>query len=110
MNQVVGNFPLAGWSGGGVAIPTPLAGTYTAVVRNFSAEPAVTFSGQIVAPTVSSTSLAYGSTITGAISKPGEIDEYTFLATAGQRVYFDALRLTRSILIPNRFALQFRCV
>ncbi|MBE9057111.1 Ig-like domain-containing protein [Sphaerospermopsis sp. LEGE 08334] len=41
--------------------------------------------------TLFDTPLTLGNIVSSRIDKPGEIDEYTFTGTAGQRLYYDAL-------------------
>jgi hypothetical protein len=49
------------------------------------------FSGEVAA---AAAPVAFGQTVSGDISAPGETDEYTFTAAQGQRIFFDVQNVT----------------
>ncbi|BCL38132.1 putative Ig domain-containing protein [Nostoc sp. MS1] len=100
-NQVVtynGNFD-------DIEIDLPVAGEYTLAVRGREAfTSSVNYSFSIITPEIVTTPLNLGSVITGAIAEKGEQDHYTFIAKAGQQLWYDALdgdRLTVNIYDPQ---------
>jgi len=77
---------------GDFEVSLPTDGTYILLVNNnFSPDPSVDYSFQIVTPETTTTALTLGETVTANIGEPGEIDIYTFDGTAGEGVYFDGL-------------------
>ncbi|QLE56855.1 Ig-like domain-containing protein [Nostoc sp. TCL26-01] len=69
----------------------PSTGTYLLVLDGFNSNANVGYSFKVTNPPVTTTALTLGNTVTSTISQPGEIDEYTFTGTAGQRLYYDGL-------------------
>jgi RHS repeat-associated protein len=71
-------------------ITTTVAGTYVlAVSSRFGS--ATSYNFQVATPTTTTNPLELGVPQSGNISKAGEKDEYTFTATKGQRIFFDAI-------------------
>ncbi|MBE9061109.1 Ig-like domain-containing protein [cf. Phormidesmis sp. LEGE 11477] len=77
-------------------ITLPGTGTYYLAAESFS-DVALDYSLQISTPSVSTTALTLGETVTSTISEGGEVDVYTFSATAGQRLYYDGISGSASI-------------
>jgi hypothetical protein len=65
-------------------------GSYTLAVWNYSPEPSE-YSFRVVNSTLASQPLIFGEAISGQISQPGDVAEFTFFGTAGQRLLYDAL-------------------
>ena len=59
----------------------------------------INYSFKVTNPPTTTTELTLGNTVNGTISQLGEIDEYTFTGTAGQRLYYDALIVNTSSYI-----------
>jgi hypothetical protein len=68
----------------------PLTGTYTLLIAGISDEPAE-FSFQLREAQLEGHGLSWNEELAGEIAGPGDIVEYVFSATAGQRVLYDAL-------------------
>jgi hypothetical protein len=66
-------------------------GTYLLILSGNNSTANVNYSFKVTNPPTTTTALTTGNTITNTISQPGEVDEYTFTGTAGQRLYYDAL-------------------
>ncbi|MBI1917260.1 MAG: DUF4114 domain-containing protein, partial [Planctomycetes bacterium] len=62
-----------------------------ALVLEGFANPPVTVSFRIVTSDTTSTPLTLGAMVSGSLAEPGEIDEYTFQGTPGQRLFFDSI-------------------
>ena len=72
-------------------VTLPTDGTYVLVLDGETSDGTVDYSFQVVTPSTTTTALTLGETITGSISEPGEVDEFTFTGEIGQKLYFDAL-------------------
>ncbi|NJR16282.1 MAG: hypothetical protein HC785_11565 [Calothrix sp. CSU_2_0] len=71
-------------------IKAEYAGKYVLAVKSQDGSPA-SYNFQVSAPVATAKTLELGTIESGSISKPGEQYEYTFTATAGQRIFFDTL-------------------
>ena len=69
----------------------PSTGRYVLVFYGENTTAAFDYSFRVVTPTTSSTAMTLGSVVDGTIEEPGEVDEYTFTGTAGQRIAIDLL-------------------
>ena len=67
------------------------AGSYSLIVAGSNVNNAIDYSFQLVDATPTTAELTLDEVVTGAISKPGEQDIFTFTGSAGQRLYFDGL-------------------
>ncbi len=76
------------------------SGTYYLVLDGYTTTGNVNYSFKVTNPTTTSTPMPLGITVTGTIAEPGEVDEYTFVGTVGQRLYYDAL-LTNNTFVNN---------
>lgn len=91
---------------GGFEITLPGNGLYYLFIKgNGSADP-VNYAFTVSAPPTNTAALTLGSTISGSIALPGQHDVYTFTATPGQQLFFDALltdagNLTATLLSPS---------
>ncbi|MFM6116760.1 MAG: Ig-like domain-containing protein [Sphaerospermopsis kisseleviana] len=65
-------------------------GTYLLVLSGYNNDN-TNYSFKVTNPPTTTTTLTLGNTVTSTISQPGEIKEYTFNGTAGQRLYYDGL-------------------
>jgi large repetitive protein len=66
-------------------------GVYVLVLYGNNTSADIPFSFQVNSFSNTTTVLTVGTTVTGEIALPGERDSYTFTATAGQQLYYDAL-------------------
>lgn len=69
----------------------PLTGTYLLAAWGSNLGGPLPFSVQVITSTVSSDTVATGSTITGNVAEPGEQHFYTFTGSVGQRIHYDSL-------------------
>jgi hypothetical protein len=72
-------------------VTLPQTGTYYLAVGNGSDLGASSYSIRIVTPNTTTNALTLGANVFGSLDEAGEEDYYTFSATAGQRLYYDAL-------------------
>jgi hypothetical protein len=87
-----GNFPITTYVGGSVGPVALLAGTYTLMVEGYIGDPGSgSYSFNIIPVTDGLQALTVGSIVNGAISSPGQHQQYTFTLAAPARLYFDAL-------------------
>ena len=82
-------------SGAGLAsdfeVTLPQTGQYLLLAGFGSDTNPQPYSFRVVTPTNTTNALAFGATINGTLSEPGESDYYTFTGTVGQRLVYDAL-------------------
>jgi hypothetical protein len=79
--------------------------TYALIFEGNSAT-VINHTNRIVTPENSTNALTLGATVISTISEPGELDVYTFSASAGQRLYYDGLevdfdQITARIIAPS---------
>jgi hypothetical protein len=65
---------------------SPQADEYALVLEGSSNSP-VTVNFRIATPDPTTTPLTLGTTVSGSLAEPGEIDEYTFQGTPGQQLF-----------------------
>jgi hypothetical protein len=81
----------------------PNDGTYLlALSRKANNPTAINYSFTVTSPPVTTAALTLGTTITDTITQPGETKEYTFVGTAGQRLYYDGLISNNSSSISSQ--------
>jgi RHS repeat-associated protein len=97
--------------GGDFATTLSIDGTYTLVLDGNTSDGTIDYNFQVVTPETTITELTLGDSIAESISEPGEIDEYTFSATAGQKLYYDALgtdfRIDAQLFSPSGTSVFF---
>ena len=87
-----GNVPIATYLGLGVGPVALLAGTYTLLVEGYIYNPGSgSYSFNLAPVTDGSQSLALGNVTAGAVSSPGQRQQYTFTLATAARLYFDSL-------------------
>jgi hypothetical protein len=84
----------------------PQSGTYLLVAGNLNETNAASFSYRIGTPTTTTNALTFAATVNDILSEAGEEDRFTFTATVGQRIWYDALQsdyenLTASLVAPS---------
>ncbi|QEH35011.1 Calx-beta domain protein [Aquisphaera giovannonii] len=86
--QVAGTYLNAGYDG---EVTLGATGRYVLAFLGASTAGDLDYSFRVVTPDTTSTPLTLGERTTGALDEPGEIDEYTFTATAGRKIAVDLL-------------------
>jgi hypothetical protein len=90
-----GNYSYLGDDG---EVTLPANGTYLLALAGNSSSP-VPYTVEAVTPVHNTAALKLGKSVNGSLTGPGQIDDYTFTGSAGQRLYFNSLLADYSLTV-----------